>query len=163
MTAADTEVISVRPGLARKFLVWLQLLPARGIGAIFVCVAFCLLGVLILSTIAAVGLSILTGSISPLVGLLCAIALTCCAPLSLIIGINRVATPIWYAAVEQVVGSDLGTTPRMRLIRQYSADHILTQSEVIGALTMTFAERAQARIQVQRQKSGLRVGMLSID
>ncbi len=163
MTAADIETIAVRPGFARKFLVWLQVLPTRGIGAMFVGVAVSLLGIMIFSAMVAIGSSILTGSISPLLGLLCGIMLTCCAPLTLVIGINRVATPTWYAAVEQVIGGDLGATLRIRLIRQYSADHILAQREVIGALTIMFTEHAQARNEAQRRRSGLRVGMLNIE
>ena len=163
MTAADVDTNAVRPGFARKLFVWLQLLPTRGIGAMFVGVGVTLLGVLILSAMVAVGLSLWTGSISPLLGLRCAILLTCCAPLTLVIGSSRIATPTWYATVEQVIGREGATALRARLTRQYSADHILAQIEVIGALTLMFAEHARARTAVRRQKSGLRVGMLRID
>jgi hypothetical protein len=163
MTAADIDTIAVCPGFARKLFVWLQLLSTRGTGAMFVGVAVSLLGVLILSTMVAVGLSLWTGSFSPLLGPRCAILLMCCAPLTLVIRSSRVATPAWYATVEQVIGRDGATALRARLTRHYRADHILAQIEVIGALTLMFAEHARARTAVRWQKSGLRVGMLRFD
>ena len=65
--------------------------------------------------------------------------------------------------MEQVIGREGAAMLRARLTRQYSADHILVQIEVIGALTLMFAEHAQARTAVRRQKLGLWVGMLRID
>ena len=117
MTAADIDTIAFRPGLARKLLVWMQLLPTQGIGAMFVGVGVSLLGVLMLSNMVAIGLSLWTGSISPLLGLRCAILLTCCAPLTLVIGSSRVATPTWYATVEQVIGRKGAAMLRARLTR----------------------------------------------
>jgi hypothetical protein len=74
-------------------------------------------GVRVLSAVVAVGLSLWTGSISPLLGLRCAILLTCCAPLTLVIGSSRVATPTWYATVEQVIGRKGAAMLRARLTR----------------------------------------------
>jgi hypothetical protein len=155
MTAPETDMLGVRPGLAMRLFAGIQLMLARGIGVL---ILQCSMVALVIA-----GVAVATGQAWLMVSAGGVLMSLLAASLNAIARPGRVATPAWYAAVEQTIGREHGAALRTHLAGNYRSNHILAQSEIICAVQKLYAERARLRQEARRDSLGLRVGMLSID